>query len=226
MVKCLPGSSATPLILFLWENTGPIHLDLFKPTSLAMPVRHRPGRSSSVTLWPVEETDFLPVSFLMAVGVCTLWLAQIGKMHFSLWRPWCLVAILIQYVPIILFCVLLPNPRSPKKTQKSPKGLLLHQGSVRSKFKTEKCSNRSSGPSLCYWRIISFLGNVFSNPLYIFIPGQSILRESSYKKQFTWSFIFYIPFSIISAICPWIRGLYPPSPVSLYPVNLLIPFLW
>lgn len=119
MVKCLPGSSATPLILFLWENTGPTHLDLFKPTSLAMPVRHRPGRSSSVTLWPVEETDFLPVSFLMAVGVCTLWLAQMGKMHFSLWRPWCLVAILIQYVPIILFCVLLPNPRSPKKPKKA-----------------------------------------------------------------------------------------------------------
>lgn len=57
--------------------------------------------------------------------------------------------------------------------------------------------------------------------------AKSTKREYSCKKQFTWSVIFYIPFPIISAICAWIRSLYPPSPVSLYPaVNLTITFFW
>lgn len=78
--RYLPGSSTTHLILFYcgWN----------KAHTPAVAGRHRPTRSSSGTLWPVKISDFLPSCLWKEVDICTvLWLAQMGKMQFVLWRP-------------------------------------------------------------------------------------------------------------------------------------------
>lgn len=45
---------------FLVDKTRPVHLNLFKPTSLAVLVRHRTSKKLFTYLRPAEETDFLP----------------------------------------------------------------------------------------------------------------------------------------------------------------------
>lgn len=60
LARIIKDSNLILFGVFLVDKARPVHLNLFKPTSLAVLVRHRTSKKLFRYLRPAEETDFLP----------------------------------------------------------------------------------------------------------------------------------------------------------------------